>query len=246
MRVVGAIDIDVHRPLDVAGLTLHINTIWATAVAGLIVVVSGFIVRRRLTTGVPGRVQLLWETVISAVERQVERSIGPTGRRIVPLAVTLFFFVAIANWLALLPTGSHQHLPAPTGDINLTLALAALVIIVVHAASIRARGLKGYLRRYVRPVWWMLPINLIEEMVKPITLALRLFGMAFASALVLILIGELFPTEVAALPMALWKLFDMAVGVVQAFIFALLTILYFEAALGPEPELQPAPRSLEQ
>jgi F-type H+-transporting ATPase subunit a len=83
-------------------------------------------------------------------------------------------------------------------------------------------------------------------MVKPITLALRLFGMAFASALVLILIGELFPTAVAALPMALWKLFDMAVGVVQAFIFALLTILYFEAALGPEPELEPAPRSLEQ
>jgi F-type H+-transporting ATPase subunit a len=245
MVVAGAIDIDVHRPLEVAGQTLHVNTIWATAAAGLIVLVLGFVVRGRLTTGVPGRLQLLWETVISAVERQVERNIGPTGRRIVPLAVTLFFFVVIANWLALVPTGSHQHLPAPTGDINLTLALALLVIILVHAVSIRARGLRGYLRRYLRPAWWLLPLNLIEEMVKPVTLALRLFGTAFASALVLILIGELFPASVAALPMALWKLFDMAVGVVQAFIFALLTILYFEAALRPDEEDEPAPQLLE-
>jgi F-type H+-transporting ATPase subunit a len=243
--VTGAIDVEVHRALEVAGLTLHVNTIWATAAAGLIVLALGFLVRRRLTTGVPGRFQLLWETVISAVQRQVESTIGRTGRRIVPLAVTLFFFVVIANWLALLPTGSHQHLPAPTADVNLTLALAAFVIILVHVASIRARGLKGYLRRYLRPVWWLLPLNLIEEIVRPVTLALRLFGTAFASALVLILIGELFPTTIAALPMILWKLFDMAIGVVQAFIFALLTILYFEAALRPEDEEEPAPQLLE-
>jgi F-type H+-transporting ATPase subunit a len=245
VAIAGAIDIDVHKPIEVAGMTLHINTIWATAAAGVIVLVLGFVVRARLTSGVPGRAQLLWETVISAVERQVERTIGPSGRGIVPLAVTLFFFVVTANWLALLPTGSHQHLPAPTGDINLTLALALLVIVLVHAASIRARGLKGYLRHYVRPAWWLLPVNLIEEVVKPFTLALRLFGTAFASALVLILIGELFPTTLAAAPIALWKLFDMAVGVVQAFIFALLTILYFEAALRPDEEGEPAPQLLE-
>ena len=238
------IDIAVHKPLEVGGLTLQINTIWATAAAGLIVLALGLFVRWRVTTGVPGRIQLLWETVISAVERQVERSIGPSGRRIVPLAVTLFFFVVIANWLALVPTGSRQHLPAPTGDINLTMALAALVIILVHVASVRARGLKGYLVRFVRPRWWLLPINIVEEVAKPLTLALRLFGTAFASALVLILIGELFPATVAALPMALWKLFDMAVGVVQAFIFALLTILYFEAAVRPEAVDGPVPQPL--
>ena len=244
--ITSAIDVDIHKPLEVAGATVHINTIWATIVAGLLVLVSGFFVRWRLSSGVPGRLQLLWETVISAVERQVDRSIGPAGRRIVPLAVTLFFFVVTANWLALIPTGSHEHLPAPTADINLTLALAAFVIILVHVASIRTRGLKEYLRHYTRPAWWLLPINLIEELVKPATLALRLFGTAFASALVLILVGELFPLSVAPVPIALWKIFDMAVGVVQAFIFALLTLLYFESAMGREDDEQDTDHADEQ
>jgi F-type H+-transporting ATPase subunit a len=229
--IAGAIDVNIHKPLEVAGTTLHINTIWATIVAGLFVLASGFFVRWRLTSGVPGRLQLLWETVISAVERQVERNIGPAGRRIVPLAVTLFLFLVTANWLALVPTGSPEHLPAPTADVNLTLALALFVIILVHVAAIRATGLKGYLRRYTRPAWWLLPMNVVEELVKPVTLALRLFGTTFASALVLILIAELFPVAVAPVPIALWKIFDMAVGVVQAFIFALLTLLYFESAM---------------
>jgi F-type H+-transporting ATPase subunit a len=79
-------------------------------------------------------------------------------------------------------------------------------------------------------------MNVIEELVKPVTLALRLFGTTFASALVLILIAELFPVAVAPVPIALWKIFDMAVGVVQAFIFALLTLLYFESAMRREEQ----------
>ncbi|HEY1635290.1 MAG TPA: F0F1 ATP synthase subunit A [Acidimicrobiales bacterium] len=235
------IDVDVHKTLEIGGLVLHINTIWATVVAGIVVLGLGFWVRRRATSGVPSRGQLLCETAISAVQRQVDARIGPTGRRIVPLAVTLFFFVLIANWLALIPTGSHDRLPAPTGDVNLTFAIAAFVVLLVHVASIRTRGLRGYLRHYVQPAWWLLPIRLVEEVVKPVTLALRLFGTVFSGALMLILILELFPSALAPVPMILWKLFELLIGAVQAFIFSLLTILYFEEAVRPEEEAQLTP-----
>ncbi|MGH9103529.1 MAG: F0F1 ATP synthase subunit A [Acidimicrobiales bacterium] len=233
-----SIDVNAHQRVTLAGITLHVDTILATLVAGAIVVGFGLYAGRRAQVGKPGKAQLLWETVVSAVERRVEQGIGPTGRRVVPLAVSLFAFILIANWLELVPSGSPKALPAPTGDLNLTFALAGFVIVLVHASAIWTKGLRGYLRHYVRPSPWLLPINIVEELAKPVTLALRLFGNVFAGAVMAVLILELLPAVVAPLPLLLWKLFSMLVAVVQAFIFALLTILYFEQALRPD-ETQP-------
>jgi F-type H+-transporting ATPase subunit a len=87
-------------------------------------------------------------------------------------------------------------------------------------------------------------VKVLEELVKPLTLGLRLLGMAFASALMLLLIGELLPPHFAVLPPAMWTLFDLFIGVIQAYVFALLTVLYFHAALPAEAthvRMQPAP-----
>ena len=231
------IEVGTHRTLTVAGLTFNVDTIWATALAGIIVVGAGFFVRRRITSGVPNRVQLLWETVVGAIQNQVETGIGPTGARIVPLAVTLFFFILICNWLGLVPTGGvHNNIPAPTGDVNLTYAMAFFVIGLVHFYSIRNRGFRGYVNKYFQPSWLLAPINAIEEVAKPFTLALRLFGNIFAGGLMLILIASLFPLAILWFPNILWKLFDAFIGLIQAFIFSLLTILYFEEALRPAEE----------
>lgn len=223
--------------MTVSGFTFHLNTILASRLAAAIVVGVGLYVRRRATSGVPGKAQLAWETVIGAIEGQVERTIGPRGRRVVPLAFALFSFILIASWLELIPGGSHpKALPLPTADINLTAALAAFVIVAVHVASIRARGLRGYVRRYFKPMWWLFPLNVIEELAKPTTLALRLFGNIFAGMIMVVLITELFPPFLAPLPLVAWKLFAMFVALLQALIFALLTILYFETALEPDEE----------
>lgn len=229
-------DIGVHDTITLGGATFNTDTIAASLVAGIVVVGLGLYVRLRTTSGVPRRAQLLWETLVSATERQVERTIGPTGRRIVPLAITLFAFILIANWLELIPSGSPKALPSPTGDINLTVALAGFVILLVHGASLRARGVRGYLGHYLHPSPWLLPINLIEEIAKPITLALRLFGNVFAGTVMATLILELFPPHLAPLPLLAWKLFAMFVAVVQAFLFALLSVLYFETALKPDSD----------
>jgi F-type H+-transporting ATPase subunit a len=219
-----------HVTVELFGLTFNADTIWSTAVAGIIVIALGFWVRAKLTSAVPNKFQLLWEGLIESVTRQVEASLGQVNPFVIPLAVALFVFILISNWLEIIPSGSDPHyLPAPTADVNLTYALGLLVIVGVHIFSVRRRGLKGYIKHYFEPYPILFPINLLEEIVKPFTLALRLFGNIFSGGILLTLIG-LFPVWLLWGPNAVWKLFDMFVGLIQAFIFALLTILYFGMA----------------
>jgi F-type H+-transporting ATPase subunit a len=119
--------------------------------------------------------------------------------------------------------------------VNLTYALALVVIIWVHINGIRKKGAGNYFSHFVQPYKWLLPLNVIEEIVKPFTLALRLFGNIFSGGIMIALIG-LMPTYIAWAPNAMWKLFDLGIGVIQAFIFALLTILYFGMASAQHEE----------
>jgi F-type H+-transporting ATPase subunit a len=231
------IPVGTHITTKLFGLTLNLDDIVSTAVAGAIVIGLGLLVRARVTSGVPSKPQLLWEAIVGGVETQVESSMGDAGRPVIPLAVTLFMFILFANWLELIPTGHNpQYLPAPTGDINFTAAMAVLVIVLVHLTWIRRQGLRNYLSHYFKPFKILFPINVIEELVKPVTLALRLFGNIFSGGILLVLIADLFPAKyIIAIPLGdiVWKLFDGGfVAPVQAFIFMLLTILYFGSAYG--------------
>ena len=226
-----------HITRQLFGLKIDVDVVWSTVVAGIVILAAGLYLRARATAGVPGKLQLAFETIVSGVQKQVESSMGDAGRAIVPLAVSLFLFILIANWLEMIPTGHNpQYLPAPSGDINFTLALSLFVIIAVHVTWIRKQGLRQYVGHYFRPFKALFPINVIEEMVKPITLALRLFGNIFSGGLLLVLIATLIPTSlIVPIPIldTIWKLFDgVFVGPVQAFIFSLLTILYFESAIA--------------
>jgi F-type H+-transporting ATPase subunit a len=223
------ITIGEHRTVEVFGLTINVDTVFSTVIAGLIVIGLGFWMRRKVTSGVPSKIQVIWEAIVDSVTRQVEESLGRVNPFVIPLAIALFTFILIANWLELIPSGEEDLLVAPTADVNLTYALALLVIVGVHVHSIRERGLKGYTKHYFEPYSVLFPLNLIEELVKPVTLALRLFGNIFSGGIMLALIG-LLPLWIMWGPNAAWKLFAMFIGVIQAFIFALLTILYFGMA----------------
>ena len=182
---------------------------------------------------VPSKLQLIWESVVGEVNRQVEDNLGKVHPYVAPLAIALFFFILIANWLELIPSklneDGHHLLAAPTADTNLTYALAAVTIVSVWVYGIRTKGFKGYFSHFLEPFPVLLPLNILEELVKPITLALRLFGNIFAGGIMLALIG-LIPIWASWAPNILWKAFDMFIGGIQAFIFALLTVLYFAMA----------------
>jgi len=233
--VAATIDVGTHYTTKIFGLTVNYDTIITTLVAGAIVIGLGLYMRfRAQATGVPTKLELIFETIVDAVNKQVEESMGiRVAPFVVPLAVTLFMFILFANWIGLIPSGHPERFPAPTADINLALAMALVVIVPMHIVSMRRRGVKKYIKHYFQPYPVMFFINFIEELVKPFTLALRLFGNLISGAIMVALLA-LLPAFALWVPQGAWKLIDMAVGVIQAFIFALLTVLYFAFATATE------------
>ncbi len=229
------IGVHVERHWPIVG-TVNIDTISSTVIAGSSCWGSASGCASQLTKSedhVPTKLQLIWESVVGEVNRQVEDNLGRVHPYVAPLAIALFFFILFANWLELIPSklneDGHHLLAAPTADTNLTYALAAVTIVSVWVYGIRTKGFKGYFSHFLEPFPVLLPLNILEELVKPITLALRLFGNIFAGGIMLALIG-LIPIWASWAPNILWKAFDMFIGGIQAFIFALLTVLYFAMA----------------
>jgi F-type H+-transporting ATPase subunit a len=219
----------------VFGLTIDLDIVWSTLIAGAIVLLLGFLMRATVSDGVPGKLQLAFETLVEQVQELTDSVIGPAGRQIVPLAVCLFLLILTCNWLGFIPAGHNPDwLPPATSDVNLPLAMALTVWIWSNAKAIRIRGLRGYGRHFLQPYKVMLPINIIEEITKPITLTFRLFGNVFSGALMVVVIAALLPIYVVPIGELLWKPFELFIGFIQAFIFALLTVMYFGMAMSKE------------
>lgn len=222
-----SIEVGQHWTWNIGGVSLHGDTILGTLVAGAIVIGLGFLVTRGGSPTKPTKLQLLFETVVAQVEERVEESLGiRTAPWVVPLGFGLFVFILVANWLSIIPTGHHpEYMPPPASDVNLTYALALLVFVMYQVTGVRRNGL-GYYKHIFRKPYALVPLNIIEELMRPVTLSLRLFGNIFAGTIMVSLIA-LFPAWLLWAPDVIWKLFDMFIGAIQAFIFALLTILYF-------------------
>ena len=233
------IEVGVHPHATWLGLTVNTDTVLSTAIAGIIVLALAFFLRAKVTsTGVPNGVQLFWEAITVQMRGQIEAAIGMRiAPFVLPLAVTIFVFILISNWLSVLPLQYQEHghtvelLTPAAGDINYELALALFVFVCYHAAGIWRRGIIGHPIKLLKGhVAFLAPINLVEELAKPISLSLRLFGNIFAGGILVSLIA-LFPAWIMWAPNAIWKSFDLFVGAIQAFIFSILTILYFSQAM---------------
>ena len=200
----------------------------------------GFLVARTLRSGRPGRLQMVFELFLSYVRSLIRQTVGDDAPAfLLPLAATIGFFILVANWLDFFPL--QQPVEPANADLNLPLAMGLIVFLMSQAYAVRVRGLGGYFRHYLRPPFP--PLTIIEEVVKPITLALRLFGNVFAGVVMVYLLGSLFEawagtsvltSALSIVPlvfMTIWKLFDVLfIGTIQAFIFMLLTVIYFGQA----------------
>ncbi|MCV7301335.1 F0F1 ATP synthase subunit A [Mycobacterium barrassiae] len=228
---------------ELFGMTFNGDTIMATGITALIVIALAFVLRAKVTsTGVPGGVQLFWEALTIQMRNQIESAIGmKVAPFVLPLAIAIFVFILISNWLAVLPLqyggadGAAAELyKPPASDINFVLALALFVFVCYHAAGFWRRGIIGHPVKLLKGhVAILAPINIVEELAKPISLALRLFGNIFAGGILVALIA-MFPWYIQWAPNAIWKTFDLFVGLIQAFIFSLLTILYFSQSMELE------------
>jgi F-type H+-transporting ATPase subunit a len=232
----GNITIGDHRGvIHVGGLTVDLDIVWTTAAAAVIVLILGFAMVRKVTSGVPGKLQLFWETITEQVADLADSAIGSQGRRFVGLGVAVGVFILVCNWIAFIPSGDPGWFPPPTSDVNLPLAMAVTVIALVHYNSVRTRGFRGYIHHYFTPYPFLAPINVIEEITKPITMTFRLFGNIFSGVLMITVIVTLIPPYLSWIGLVIWKPFDeLFIGAIQAFIFALLTIMYLGMGMSTE------------
>lgn len=230
-----------HAVAHAFGMSFNVDTIVSTTVAALIVLGLAFFLRLKITSGVPNGVQLFFEAVTIQMRTQVESAIGmKVAPFALPLAVTLFVYILLSNWLSVLPVqiGDGELLAPPASDVNFVYALALFVFIAYQSAGIARRGPFGHVKQLLKGhTGWgpMVFINVIEEIAKPLSLSLRLFGNMFAGGVMLSVI-TLFPFWISWGPNAVWKLFDLFVGAIQAFIFSLLTVLYFSQSMSLEDE----------
>jgi F-type H+-transporting ATPase subunit a len=229
--------------------TFNYDSLISSAIAVAATLGVAFWLRSLLKDGAPGRVQAVFEWGYDQLRSLIKTNVSDDALFIIPLALTLFLYILVANWIELLPLGAIPILHGANADLNQTLAMGLIVIIVVQWYSIRVLGIRGYLRRFTKPFELPLPfriifipLNVLEEVVKPATLSLRLFGNIFAGAVMIGLIasfgtfalpavGTVPGTVLGSVLLSVWKAFDVIfIGFIQAFIFMLLTVIYFGAA----------------
>jgi len=230
--------------------TFNYDTLISSALAFAVTLAIGFALVLTLRRGTPHRVQMIFEVLLNYVRSLTSDTVE--GDRdaafVVPLAATIFFFILFANWLDVFPLVSPVE-PA-NADINLTLAMALVVIVLVQWYSAHVLGWKKFFYRYTHPFdapilmrVFFVPINIVTEIAKPVSLALRLFGNIFGGVVVVYLLTLAFrffatlggPASGVSIfwvvLLAGWKIFDVfVIGTIQAFIFMLLTIIYFGMA----------------
>jgi F-type H+-transporting ATPase subunit a len=201
---------------------------WHSLLVALVLILFGWRARARLQK-IPGSMQNFGEFVTEAMVNFTRGIIGPGGEKYVPLVGTVFFFILVGNLFGQIP-----YLMSPTANLSTTLALGFIVFLYVQYLGIRANGIGGYVKHFMGPMPFvaplLFPIELISEIVKPFTLAMRLFGNIFGEDTVIIVISAL---SVAILPKApiLPLQFPILVlglltAFVQALVFSLLTCIY--------------------
>jgi F-type H+-transporting ATPase subunit a len=197
------------------------STVVASLLVSAILIGAALLIRwglsRRFSSG-----QVAAEFLLEHLEAIIRDMCGGDPRPYAPLVVTLALFIGAANWLGLLP-GLHS----PTADFSTTSALAVIVFLAVPWYGIRARGVKGYLKHYLEPAPLLLPLEIITEFSRTVALAVRLFGNVISEELVIAVLlsiaGLLVPVPMMMLA--------MLTGIVQAYIFSVLTVVYLSAAV---------------
>ena len=210
--------------IDALGMTVHMQTIYMIAFADLICV----LVLVALGSGaklIPGRAQCMLEMLVEWLCGLMEGNMGKEGKKIfASFLLTLFFFIFVSNEIGLLPQiGGHMvHFTSPTNDVNVAFSMAIMVMVVNYLVGIYRNGL-GAFGHFFKPFAAMLPLHIVEELAKPITMSLRLFGNILAGEILLIILYQMAPWVA---PDA-WVFFSLCVGFLQAFVFTMLTIVNF-------------------
>lgn len=186
-----------------------------------VVLLSSRICVRNLSVEHPGRGQLALEAAVSGIYNFFEEIIGENGKEYIPYLISVVIYIGIANLIGIL------GFKPPTKDINVTAALAIMSIVLIEVSGIRKKGTKGWLKSFAEPMPVVLPINILELFIKPLSLCMRLFGNVLGSFVIMELLKMVVPMVVPAVFSCYFDIFD---GLIQAYVFVFLTALFIKEA----------------
>jgi F-type H+-transporting ATPase subunit a len=213
-------------------------TIGFTWAVMALLVASALLVRLRLSdTGDLTRWQNLWEAIVETMRNQIREISGQDPGPFLPFIGTIFIFIATANILAVVP----GYAP-PTGSLSTTAALAICVLVAVPVYGMAERGVAGYLRSYLQPSPLMAPFNVIGELSRTLALAIRLYGNVMSGT---VIVGILISIAPFFFPVAM-QLLGLLTGVIQAYIFAILAMVYIASATRAHPGAADGPTDIER
>ena len=206
-------------PLFGHNIALNLEVIVMTWIVFFVLIVFGFFTTWKRDL-LPKPMQVLGELIISQLYELTEDALGrEKSKTYAPLICALFMFLLLSNWIGIVP-----HLEEPTKDLNTPLSLGLLGFVLAHYAGIKNKGIKEYCKEYFQPIFFMMPLNVIGELAKVISISFRLFGNIMGGSIIILVVSHLIYSIV--LPPLLNAFFGLFVGAIQAFVFTMLTLVY--------------------
>lgn len=234
--------------------SFHADSLIVSLVLGVLFCLWFWLKARKATSGVPGKGQAIAELILEFVDGQVKDVFHGDRGFLGPLALTVFIWVFLMNFMDLLPVdlvpwlaslvGFEHFRPVPTADLNTVFAMSLTVLVLMIFYSFKAKGPVGYTRELFtapfgkNPILWLpnFALNIVEMLSKPISLAMRLFGNMYAGELIFILIAGLFSAGswllygFGVVGYLAWGIFHILIISIQAFIFMVLSVVYIAMA----------------
>ncbi len=219
-----------HIPIGGGGIDIDFITIIISWVVIALLIGLTILFRRGLRQPVeekPSRIQVLLEATIDFIQGQLTSNFASEklARELFPFIATLFLFVLFSNWISVIP-----YLDSPTKDLNVPLSFALLVFVMSQFYAVRMKGLRKYLKGFVEPYPFMLPLNIIGEIAKPLSHSFRLFGNMFGGATMLAIL-YMFIYTAWGFPLIIMGFYGLFEGGIQAFVFAILAVAYINVAV---------------
>jgi len=205
--------------------SFHVDVLESVVVTWVImafVLLLSIFLTRNLKVRDVSRRQLVLETIVVRLQNFVTGMTGEEGKAYVPYLCTVLLYIGLANIIGLF------GMKPPTKDMNVTAALAIMSIILIEAAGIRRKGVKGWLKAFTQPIAVVTPINILELFIRPLSLCMRLFGNVLGAFVIMELLKLLIPV---ALPIPFSLYFDIFDGLIQAYVFVFLTSLFIKEAI---------------
>lgn len=205
---------------EVYGVEITETVVTSWVIMAILVIVS--IVATRNLEKIPSGLQNFMEIVYEGIQWLVDSTMGEHNRQFLPYMGTLALYLLLANLTGLV------GVRPPTADLNVPAGLALLTFILVHTSGMKSKGVGGYMRSFAEPLPFLLPLNIVSELSQPVSLGFRLFGNMIGAFIIMYLIYQFAPFLIPILP---HMYFDIFAGVIQTFIFVMLTMTYISLAM---------------